>query len=85
MKDAGIACVHTGCNGHVIGGINHIPLHGQMDMPYGPISEDNYRPEVRFWCNKCGAYYKHPPGQPDAGSKLLQEERERIANIQEEW
>jgi len=81
----GVTCVHSGCGGSVVSDVKNIPLHGPLDMPFGPINENDYRLEVKFWCSKCGVSYKHPPGQPEAEDQLLTEERDRIAEVQANW
>jgi DNA-directed RNA polymerase subunit RPC12/RpoP len=83
MADTGAKC--PTCKGAIMGGVSHEPLHSRYDMPYGPISENNYRLVVWFSCAGCGAKFDHLPSKPDSAKKLLEEERNRIAEVQRKW
>lgn len=71
--------------GNVVGTVKHVPLHDSSNMPYGPVSEINYRLETSFWCSECGVTFMFPPGNKKAVEELLTKERKRIAEVQQNW
>lgn len=85
MQDTGTKC--PTCTGKIMGAVENVPRHIPSQMPFGPISEENYELVVSFWCSNplCGILFKSPPGQPDAKEKLLAKERARIAEVQKNW
>jgi hypothetical protein len=79
MEDTGEKCPH--CGGNICGHVENVPRHSPLDMPYGPISTENYRLEVGFSCEGCGTKFEFLSGKPEAAEELLRLERKRMANI----
>ena len=83
MQDTGAKCPI--CAGKIVGAVKDIPRYSMMNMPMGPISEENYDLVAALWCSSCVVSFEFLPDKPDAKERLLEKERERIAKVQREW